>query len=535
MKRSIIKYIAQGDAYAALHPTIEKRKNARMKHNIFNICAVTLFVCLLGSCTKNFEGINTNPRIATEDIADPALLLTQVQKESMFGLMGGDGRVEVFSGYIGNDALGNVFQKGPWDEPFASFYKSYIININEAIRISAKDPALADLNSFARIWRAWLFSRLTDLYGDVPYTDAGKNVSDVNVAPSYDTQEFIYTDLFRELKEAVAVLKQSDGSRENVGSQDLIYSGDVDKWIRLGNSLRLRLAMRVSYVSQELATANINEVLTDELIEDNSQNAILIAGNADEPAADNKNPYYNGIAGGAKEFRFASFTTAETLTQLSDPRISKFIDLSTAGDYFGIALNLSQDEKNVDLNRPDNSSSALSELLWRPDFRFTLINASEVAFLRAEAALRGLTSEDAQALYASGIGLSLDYFDIDATDKTNYLSGAAALLTGTDEEKYEQIIVQKWIGNYPEFEEGYAEFRRTGYPRIWTGTAPNETNGEIPRRVQYPLSEYNSNSANVTAAASRLSNGDSYLSKVWWDAREGLPKHHPKQGTYPPF
>jgi hypothetical protein len=535
MKRSINKYIPLGDIQAELHPAIEKTKNIRMKRNIFNIGAITLFVFLIGSCTKNFEEINTNPRIVTENIADPALLLTQVQKESMFGMMGGDGRIEVFSGYIGNDALGNVFQKGPWDEPFATFYKSYIININEAIRISAKDPALADLNSFARIWRAWLYSRLTDLYGDVPYSEAGKDVSNVNVAPSYDTQESIYTDLFKELKEAVGVLKQSDGSRENVGSQDLIYSGDVDKWIRFGNSLRLRLAMRVSYVSHDLASANINEVLTDELIEDNSQNASLVAGGADEPAADNKNPYYNGIPGGAKEFRFASFTTAETLTKLNDPREPKFIDLSTAGDYFGIALNLSQDEKNIDINRPDNSSSALSDLLWRPDFRFTVINASEVAFLRAEAALRGFTSEDAQSLYTTGIGLSMDYFGVDATAKADYLAGSAAVLTGSEEEKDEQIIIQKWIGNYPEFDEGYAEFRRTGYPRIWTGTAPGETNGEIPRRAQYPLSEYNSNSANVTAAAGRLSNGDSFLSKVWWDAKADLPKHHPKQGIYPPF
>lgn len=490
---------------------------------------------LATACTKDFREINTNPRIVTEEIADPALLLTNVQKESMFGLMDGDGRIEIYSGYIGNDALSNAFTKGPWDEPFSTFYKSYLININEAVRLSATDHKLSNLNAFARIWRAWLFGRLTDLYGDVPYSEAAKNVSDVNVSPAYDTQESIYMDLLKELKESAAVLNADDGSAKNIGSQDLIYGGNAEKWIRLANSLRLRFAMRISMVAPETANSHISELAGAELIEENSQNAVLIAGGADEAAADNKNPYYNGIAGGAKEFRKASFTTVETLEKLGDPRISRFIDLSSVGDYFGIALNLSQDEKNVDINRPNNSTSDLSELVWRPDFTFTLMNASEVYFLRSEAALRGITQEDAQALYLTGISLSLDNFGVDATDKAAYLASPAAVLTGTEEEKLEMIIVQKWIANYIQYEEAYAEYRRTGYPRIWTGNAPNETNGEIPRRVQYPLSEYNSNGKSISEAVSRLSQGDSYMSKLWWDVKADLPRHHPKQGVYPPF
>jgi hypothetical protein len=453
----------------------------------------------------------------------------------MFGLMEGDGRVEVYSGYIGNDALGNAFAKGPWDEPFSTFYKSYFININEAIRLSSTDPKLADLNAFARIWRAWLFSRLSDLYGGVPYSEAAKSVSEVNVAPAYDTQEAIYNDLLKELKEAADVLRGSDGSRINIGNQDLIYDGDPEKWMRLANSLRLRLAMRISYVAADVASVHINEVVNAELIEENSQNAVLVAGTAEEAAAANKNPYYNGIPGGGKEVRKASFTAVETLTTLDDPRISKFMDLSSVGDYFGIALNLSQDEKNVDINRPNNSLSDLSELMWRPDFKFTLINASETYFLRSEAAVRGITTEDAQALFLSGIELSMDNFEVDATEKAAYLSAPASTLTGTEEEKIETIIVQKWLGNYGQFEEAYAEFRRTGYPRIWTGSAPNETGGEIPRRAQYPLTEYNSNGKSIAEAVSKLSQGDSYMSKVWWDVKADLPKHHPKQGIYPPF
>ena len=492
------------------------------------------FLLGMNACTKDFEQINTNPRIVNEQIADPALLLTGVQKNSMFGLMDGDGRIEVYSGYVGNNALGNVFAKGPWDEPFSTFFQSYIININEAIRLSKDDPKLANVNAFSRIWRSWLYGRLTDLYGDVPYSQAALHVGEVNITPQYDTQESIYTDLFKELKEAVAVLKLSDATRVNIGSKDLIYGGNVAGWIKLANSLRLRLAMRISYKAPAIAASHINEVINDELITSNVQNAILMAGNSGS-ASLNRNPYYNGIAGGAKEFRWTSFTMVETLNKLNDPRATSFIQPSSIGDYFGLFLNLSSDEKAVDLGRPNFSDSPLGDIMWRSDFRFTLMNAAETYFLRAEAALKGITSEDAQALYIQGIGLSLDNFGVGATDKANYLASSAAVLTGTNDEKLEKIIVQKWLGNYAQFEEAYAELRRTGYPRIWTGSAPSSTNGEIPRRLQYPLSEYNSNGVKIAEAAGRLSNGDSYTSKIWWDANPDVPKYHIKQGTYPPL
>lgn len=507
----------------------------KLLQQITKIIIPCALVFLIAGCTKNFEGINTDPRLVSDKAADPALILTKVQKESMFNLMEEDGRIEVYSGYVGNTALGNVFAKGPWEDPFAVFYTNYLINIAEVIRLSANEPKLANLNAFGRIWKVWLYSRLTDLYGDIPYTEAVQNVNEVKVTPAYDSQESIYNDLLKELKESVAVLKEDDGTRQNAGSHDLIYKGNVENWIRLGNSLRLRLATRISYVNPSLSSANINDVINEPLITENAQNAVLVAGNAAVSSNNNKNPYYNGIAGGAKEFRWASFTMVETLTKLQDPRIKTFMKLSSNNDYFGLFLNLSTPEKAVDLGRPANSDSELGDMIWKPDFTFTLMNAAETYFLRAEAALKAVTSEDPQALYEQGIEKSLDNFNVSPTDKTDYLDGSAAVLTGTEEEKFEMIIIQKWLANYFQMDEGYAEFRRTGYPKIWSGTAPGDTNGEIPRRVQYPLSEYNANNVSITAAVKKLSNGDSYTSKVWWDANPDVPRHHPKQGTFPPY
>ncbi|MEP7256937.1 MAG: SusD/RagB family nutrient-binding outer membrane lipoprotein [Flavitalea sp.] len=495
-------------------------------------CAALFF---FAGCTKNFDSINTDPRLVGSGIASPSLILTKVQKESVFNLMEQDSRLEVYTGYTGHTTTTNALIKGPWDEPFGTFYTSFIVNISEAVRLSADDEKLANINAAARIWKVWLFSRLTDLYGDIPYFSAAKNVNEVDPAPAYDKQQDIYNDFFKELKEAVDVLKADDGSRKAMGNQDLLYKGDIASWIRFGNSLRFRLAMRVRYADPALAALNVQEVINDELITDNSQNALIKAGDANQPSNENKNPYFNGIAGGAKEFRWASFTLAENLTKLNDPRASVFIKPSSVGDYFGIFLCISTDEKAVNIGRPDNSDSELGDIAWRPDFTFRLLTAPEVYFLRAEAALEGITTEDANDQYFAGIDASMDYFNIAGADKTDYLASAAGSLSGTSEEKLEMIITQKWLANFLQFDEAYADFRRTGYPRIYVGHAPSDTNGEVPRRIQYPLSEYNSNNAKVMEAVGRLSGGDNLTSKVWWDANPNVPVHHPKQGIYPPF
>ena len=145
--------------------------------------------------------------------------------------------------------------------------------------------------------------------------------------------------------------------------------------------------------------------------------------------------------------------------------------------------------------------------------------------------MRGFTNDDAQTLYADGIKKALEQYEI---DPATYLSSPAATLSGTDEEKLEQIIVQKWLAIYFESNEAWAEYRRTGYPRIWLGTDASDNAGEIPRRIRYPLDEYAKNETNVSAAVSKLTDGDQYASKVWWDKKAGLPFDHPRQGMYPP-
>ena len=481
------------------------------------------------SCTKQFESINTNPTLVTKDLIKPALLLTPVLKNSIFDIPN-RGQVGEFSGYCMNPAGGNVFLNMNFDDPFATYYTSYLINISEVVRLTGGDTALANENAIARIWRVWLFDQLTDQYGDIPYSQAVQGIDSVILQPVYDKQQDIYADMFKELKSAAAQLTD-DPSQQSFGAADILYQGDVDSWRRFANSLRLRLAMRVSYVDAALAQQNVTDVLSQPLITDNTQNAFLST-RADGNTNDDNQFYETNLR--EPTDMVVSFTVTDNLTRLNDPRLPIFAKPVTLGSgYRGTPIQLSPDQQLTNRYTTD-SVSLMGDAFLQPVMNIVVLNAAEVNFLRAEAALDNLSTENAQTLYAAGIKASLDQYGVSSTASANYLASAAGTLSGTDEQKLEQLITQKWIANYYQATEGWDDFRRTGYPRIWTGGLLGNTSGEVPRRLIYSQDEYLKNTANVKAAAARLSSGDSYMSRIWWDARQGLPFHHPKQGSFPP-
>jgi hypothetical protein len=148
-------------------------------------------------------------------------------------------------------------------------------------------------------------------------------------------------------------------------------------------------------------------------------------------------------------------------------------------------------------------------------------------------ALAGITGEDEATLYRQGIEASLNQYNVSQDQTDTFMAGEAGTLTGTEEEQLEQIINQKFVAIFFQAYEGWSEFRRTGYPKIWVGSEKGVTNGNIPRRLTYPADEYNKNRSNITAASARIG-GDNLMTRVWWDVRSGLPYVHPLQGTFPP-
>jgi hypothetical protein len=482
---------------------------------------------LCGSaCTSDFEKINTDPTLVTEDIIKPSMLFTSVLKYSVFSSYNLSIIAE-YSGYYSNGASGSIFQNSNWNDPFNQFYRNYLINTSEVVRLTSSDPKLVNQNAIARIWKVWLYSQLTDLYGDVPYFESLKKVDEVINQPKYDSQQEIYKDMLKELKEA-AIALNADPTLPSFGAADILLNGNIDKWRRFANSLRLRLATRIRYADETTAKLHIAEVVGAPLIDDNSFNVFLNTINGSDTR--NRNPLWNDPINNYPQF--ASFTVSETLKMLKDPRLTIFLKPATdsVSGYRGRPIAVLPDEKNYS----EESTAAQQQFFREAVYPIMVMNAAEVSFLRAEAALAGYTTDNAQTLFSKGISQSLGQFKAPQNATTEYLSSASTTLKGTQEEKLEQIILQKFLANYFQINEGYAEFRRTGYPKIWTGGDKGSTGGEIPRRLTYPLDEYAKNEVSIKDAVKKLSLGDTYMSRVWWDAKPGLPFHHPRQGKFPP-
>lgn len=482
---------------------------------------------LVASCTKGFDEINTDPVLLSKELIKPEDIFVYVARRFSFELHNHTYRISSYSGYYVNPAGGNLFSNNDWSGVYNNFYRQYYINASEVERLTRDNPLRVNQNAIARIMKAMIFQHLTDLYGDLPYFEAALGVNTTILQPVYDTQEAIYNALLNEVKEATAVLGTVP-DQLSYGNSDLYYRGDIAKWVRLGNSLRLRMAMRIRYAAPQVAADHIRDVVTKPLITANADNMLLRTLN--DGVVENENPLYtkNQTASGNMK---VSFTTTDLLKSLNDPRLPLFVKPAEAtGLYIGLPLQrLDESGRYISEN-----VSLMADFFLERIYPIILFNAAETHFLRAEAANAGITSEDAQQLYADGIRSAMAQFNVPAATINEYLAQAPGTLAGTEEQKLEQIINQKWIGNYYNHYEAYAEFRRTGYPRIWTGGSLGETNGQVPRRLTYPEAEFQRNGDHITAAVARLQGGDVLTSRIWWDKKEGVPFSHPRQGIFPP-
>ncbi len=499
-------------------------------YNLAAVLAISALLCVMPSCTKNFEKINTDPSTVTQDMVKVDALLTQVMKNSVFGGLGGN--VAEWMNYITPGDGGYPFLVRDFSGLFDGHYKGYLNNMEEVIRLTNGVDKLSNKNAIAKIFRVWLWQTLTDTYGDIPFTQATQGVQNVILQPKYDTQESIYTQLFDDLKNATAQLS-SDPSKDNYGSTDLIFGGDVDSWKRFANSLRLRMAVRVSYVNKALAQSNINDVIGGLIVSDDQSAKLLSTDFNVDPNMDNWNPfvidsvqnYINGYAIG--------FTPVELMATNNDPRVGIYFNKNPmiASGWRGRPISISGAES---LRYSNDSLSQAGNFFRASRFRFNVISAAEVYFLRAEAALEGLSGENAQQMYAAGIQQAMNMYNVDQVKINTFLAGPEGTLSGSTEQQLKQIIDQKYLAIMFQANEAWAEYRRTGYPLIWLGSAPTNTGGIIPRRMTYSATEYLLNEANVKEAASRFQGGDVLTARMWWDVKQGLPYPHPRQGIYPP-
>ena len=381
---------------------------------------------------------------------------------------------------------------------WSSFYAGPLQDYQEAITL-AVDADRVDAAATARIMRAWTFHVVTDLWGDVGYSEAlqGRNPSSGNT-PAFDPQQQVYEALFAELDEAQASFV---GAGVGLGGADLIYGGDVDLWAKFANSLRLRLAMRLSEADATLARSEFADALAAGVFTDNDDNAVLtyIEGGT------NVHPIYDYEQ--SRDDHSVSATIIDTLISYSDPRLPIYAKPTAAGTYVGMA--------NGSLTQPSLAAiSHIGEFFSRANAPAFLLTYDEVLFLQAEAAERGWTTADAGALYTAGIRAAMERVGVGSAAIDAYLLQPEVVYAGGTAGLM-QIGLQKWIALFGNGVEAYSDWRRTGYPMLLPGPDA-ENDGQIPLRFPYPNRERSLNGTNLDIAIARQG-GASLNDPVWWD------------------
>lgn len=375
---------------------------------------------------------------------------------------------------------------------FYGWYQGPLINLQTVLDNSTVPNQLA----VSRILKSYYMWMLTDRWGDVPYSEALQGSA--NFTPRYDTQQEIYTELFAELRAA------HDQINEAVGlDSDIMYNGDMGKWKRFANTVRMLMALRLSEVNPSLAQSEFNHALSAGVMQSNGDSFVF------EHLADanNQSYWYGQIEVAGREWWALSESLVELMEPVDDPRLSVYGDPARAtGEYVGMPYG------SEEINNATENYSLLGEAVRAQDARIYLVTFPQVLFARAEAALRGWTGEDAGTLYEQAVRQSIVQWTGSTAGASAFLAQDEIAFDGT----LEQIGTQRYVHLFMHGWEGWAEWRRTGYP-----TNLVEPNGRaIPTRQSYPSNESFNNTENYNEAVQRQFGGnDDLYGRLWWDAR----------------
>ena len=398
-------------------------------------------------------------------------------------------------------------------DAFWSVYAGSLADLNRAAQkgLEAKNPAVYGP---ALTLRSWGYGVITDTWGDVPYAQAlTGDATTGTVSPTYDAQKDVYAGILADLKTASDSLAKP-GVTNTLKAADPIYAGDVVKWRRFANSLRLRHGMRLSKVDPARAQAEVAAAFAAGVMQSNGDNATFAW-----PGDGTYNNPFNANFRTRDDFR-VSRTIVDTLKSLGDPRLTVYAQ-PTQNDktvYAGLENGLF--EKDANAAGPTTSKigtffSAVNSPMWYQTY-------SEVQFLLAEAAVRGWIpggAAQARTYYENGITASLAQFGVASGAAAYVASPKVAFNTGgSTSAQLQQIWLQKWIALFGQGSEAWAEWRRTGTPALTSVPASRIVGSAtgIPRRLLYSAADASVNGTGLAAAVARQG-ADTYMTPVWWD------------------
>lgn len=466
----------------------------RFKITLFLVASLLLIV----SCDKDFEEINQDPNNPTAVPAHllmvNAIFVAQNQMYSTF--VGGDMGscwAQQMAKVQYNDEARYQPRPGIIGGIWSTFYSAVIADANSMYKL-AEAEGNNNLMAVALTLQAYGYHVLTDMYGDIPFSEALRTEDGI-LLPKYDSQADVYTGILAMLTQANGLY----GSGEIDASSDIMYAGDASKWQKFTNSLKFRALMRIS---GKVGVAGDLQALVNagNMFASNDDEAKIIY----QSASPNANPLFETIVFGTRgEFKVNSLMIDDNMVPNNDPRLSQYAALNDGGIYRGKPSGFS-DVPNATYNY--TNVSALGDFLLRPEAPGYFMSFSELNFLMAEAAQKGYISGSASSYYEAGITAS---FDANEVVDNGYIA-ANALSSGT---ALQQIAEQNWLALFPQGVESWTEQRRTGYP-VLTPAAEGSIS-QIPSRYYYPSVESSINATNYNAAVA-AQGADNLTTPVWW-------------------
>ena len=457
----------------------------------------------MGSCTKNFEDINIDPNKPSVAPIENVFANVIQDISERFGTT----EMETAASYVGHITKGTytevtTYQGSPSSSIWNGSYRSTLSNANFVIK-QAEIEGNINMQAATLVLRAYAMQMVTDIYGQVPYSEAGQGADGI-INPSYDNEEDIYNDILQQLDLANDLLVD-DAMNGILGRGDLIYSGNILKWKKFCNSLHLRVAIRMSNVNESKAKSEIAKILGDAgkypIFESNDDNAFL-----PYPGDEWIEPWTKRHSSIGDDWMAKPLIDA--LLNFDDPRIEFYAEPLSDGTYSGLIVGEDADE----------SYSRINDIFVNnPTGNVYYLKYAEVELIKAEAAQRGFTGGSAKDSYEAAITASCEEYGIDGAEINTYLQGSKVAFNNN----LEQIYIQKWIALFRQSWEAWAEMRRTDIPAL--GPAANSVHighNRPPFRFSYPDSEVKLNGANIPTDVNEVDHYWGY--QIWWDTRTGV-------------
>lgn len=504
-----------------------------------------IFGILLAGCTGDFDEINTDPNNLTE-VGAREMPFMFAKAQSASGLnrsyyqtvqnLGADLYSQYFALTTTSFSTDRYVMTRDWQRRF--WYTVYVETAPQLQSIIENaTPGLGE-QALANILWVYAFHRLTDNFGPLPYFGAAAQAT-----VPYNPMDQIYDDFFKRLNQAVVDLKSLPAGTTPFKGYELMYDGDVAKWIRFANTLRLRLALRISKIDPARAKTEAEAAVAAGVLTDNADNASLLKSlNGNDT---------NGLSQVAEWNEFAmSSTIASYMKGYGDPRLSIYFQPdSKTGQYSSLRNGLPATALGIARNTAAYNSNAGT--YWAVpklsggytgmyEARFHIMCCAEAYFLRAEGTLNGwnMGGESAQKYYEDGIRASLNQWGVTASDISDFLVSTALPAAPGDNNNSPavattpvkwagdvavqrlQIGTQKWLAIFPNGMEAYAEFRRTGYPTMYPVVQSDNSDlpqGEFIKRFPYPPTEETDNAAELAKGRALLGGPDNCATRLWWD------------------